>query len=153
MLNYQRVVSVSGDEVAMLDMCTAEELSRPSSMGDRPAHYAVTRRQFPIENGIDCHLFTINWDMIYHAWYLSIYRSIYLSIDLSIDLSIYLSTYLWSGHPPRTYLSCVYIYTYAYIYIFLNLMYIYIYTYTLQFAVYTISTYIWSAPPWPGGYL
>lgn len=28
-------------DVAMLDMCTAEELSRPSSMGDRPAHYAV----------------------------------------------------------------------------------------------------------------
>lgn len=25
--------------------------------------------------------------------------------------------------------------------------------YTLQLAVYTISTYIWSAPPWPGGYL
>lgn len=25
----------------MLEMCTAEELSRPSSMGDRPAHYAA----------------------------------------------------------------------------------------------------------------
>ncbi|CAK9071271.1 unnamed protein product [Durusdinium trenchii] len=28
-------------DVPMLEMCTAEELSRPSSMGDRPAHYAV----------------------------------------------------------------------------------------------------------------
>ena len=39
-------------------------------------------------------------------------------------------------------------------------IYIYLHTYisswtlyTLQLAVYTISTYIWSAPPWPGGYL
>ncbi len=29
-------------EVSMLEMCTAEELNRPSSMGDRPAHYAVS---------------------------------------------------------------------------------------------------------------
>ena len=115
MLNYQRVVSVSGDEVAMLDMCTAEELSRPSSMGDRPAHYAVTRRQFPIENGIDCHLFTIIWDMIYHAWYLSIYRSIYLSIDLSIDLSIYLS--MVRSPPQNLPLLCIYIYICIHIYI------------------------------------
>eukprot|EP00438_Fugacium_kawagutii_P030930 Skav202932 [mRNA] locus=scaffold1565:365828:373071:- [translate_table: standard] len=28
-------------DVPMLEMCTAEELNRPSSMGDRPAHYAV----------------------------------------------------------------------------------------------------------------
>lgn len=28
-------------DVVMLNMCTMEELNRPSSMGDRPAHYAV----------------------------------------------------------------------------------------------------------------
>ena len=135
----------------MLDMCTAEELSRPSSMGDRPAHYAVTRLQFPIENGIDYHLFTINWDIscmisIYLSTYLSIYIPIYLSIYRSIYLSIYIYIYMWSGHPPRTYLSCVYIYIYMCIHIYLLELDI-LYIHTLQFAVYTISTYIWLAPP------
>ena len=40
----------------MLDMCTMEELNRPSSMGDRPAHYAVTwLHKFPMRHGMDDH--------------------------------------------------------------------------------------------------
>ena len=45
----------------------------------------------------------------------------------------------------RTDLSYIYIYLHTYISSWT--------LYTLQLAVYTISTYIWSAPPWPGGYL
>ena len=132
----------------MLDMCTAEELSRPSSMGDRPAHYAVTRLQFPIENGIDYHLFTINWDIscmisIYLSTYLSIYLYTYLSIDLSIYLSIYI--YICGQVTPPEPTSLVYIYIYVHTYISSWTWYI-IYTYSSICCVYNLYLHMVSAP-------